>query len=85
MSELCLELLDLAVLDVIEVSRKSAPDLKRSLGLFGHLPDPIVDLAWLGAELIDEVRNRFFTAEVPSDDLCFLGRGKAIGCLAHES
>jgi hypothetical protein len=84
-SELGLELPDLAILDVIEIDRASRPNLERYLGLFEDPPNPVVDLVWLDIELIREVLHRILATEVLPDNLCFLGLGKALGCLAHES
>jgi hypothetical protein len=83
MKKLSLELLDLAVLDIINTWRASRPDLGCSLGLFKYLPDPVMNVARLGARIISDVRDRFLTTDVPPDDLYFGGRREPLGCLVH--
>jgi hypothetical protein len=48
------------------------PGAPNQLGFVEHLLDPGVDLAWLDAEFISEVGNRFLAAEMAADDLSLL-------------
>jgi hypothetical protein len=80
MDEFSLELLDLALLRMLEADW---PSLKSRLGLVEHLFDPVVDLAWLSTKLIGKVRDGFLAAEVPPNDLCFFGWREVLACLVR--
>jgi len=55
------------------------------LGLIEHLLDPGVDLARLDAELVGQVGNRYFVAQVPPHDLGLFLYAEASALLAaHE-
>jgi hypothetical protein len=76
LSKLGLEMLDLAVLELLDAGWPPSGMLKGTLGLVEHLLDPGVDLAGLEAELIGEIGDRFLSAEVATNDLGFLGHGE---------
>jgi hypothetical protein len=83
MNELGLALLDLALFGALKVDGAARPNLQSLLGLVENLPDPVVNLAGLGAELFGKVRDGFLVAEVPADDLRFLCWREVLMSLTH--
>jgi hypothetical protein len=76
LSELGLEPLNKLGLKSLLTGWPPSGAVQRTLGLVEHLLDPGVNLAWLEAELIGEIGNRFLTAEVAANDLSLLRHGE---------
>ena len=54
--------------------------LERPVGLVEKLLDPVVDLAWLEAKLVGEIRDGFLAIQVSPDNVGLLGwRVETIG------